>query len=549
MKKNLLLFFAFAALSTNILNSQSTTPKFLSVLSSNYNLSNDFVVPIGNAQALSVGNTRYSGVYGNDGIGTTTITRLDSAARPLWSKFYDFRDTGTSHFNSVFADIKQAVDGHFGLVGNTGVYLPNFSSYPASGSGFIVKINSNGAVLWTSKFANQATSYYVPLSLTACSDSGFAVCGKVLPVPGSILGCMFIARINKTGSLLWMKKDTSTIVSSASSIVNVGDTSFYLLGARKYAGKEVSTLWRFGANGTLQWMKHYDLNTANNTGFSLVSTGDGLVCIGGNYEVYLYKVNYNGALVFAKKYDASHYYTSYENCRPKIKLLKNQGLLISNPGGSPAAIITNSLGNVQWNVSIRGFNSPSDATQLNNKDFLFTENTNYTYVTIDKDTLVWGQEGFIVTDSLGSGNGRCYVKSNITSSTTVLSATTISTLFQNTGTLSPFQTTVTAINTSQFVGCLGYPTGIAESSLTQLKLFPNPASHSINFVSDNMNLEGSSFALFNLDGKEMLHSELHTLGEVTSVTIDGLPSGVYFYRLQCPQNETIVGKLIIAQGD
>lgn len=549
MNKILLAFFTSIFLYTQTASSQNNTPKYLSVLSGNYGLSNYHLVPVGNAQALSVGNTRFSWVFMGNGMGAATITRLDSAARPVWSKFYDMRDTGTNHINSVFADIKASVDGNFGLVGNTGVYTSQFGGTMNYGSGTIIKITPNGNVLWSSKFVDTSAQKFIPQSLAACSDSGFVVCGKVLAGTTSIASKCFIARVGKNGNLLWMKKDTSSVSSVAHSIVNIGDTAFYMIGAQTIAGQDITTIWYFNAAGAIQWTKNYELSTNTNSGYSILHAAGALYCVGSQPQLQLFKMAYSGAVVFAKTYSAYAANGSEENCKPKLKNIRNNQLLISNSNQTPDAVITNSLGEVQWAGGILGYNLPSDVVQLNNKDLMFSTNDNYKIMVAGKDSLVWGQVGFAVTDSLGSGAARCYSTEVVNESNTAIAVMTVATGFQSTGTLSVFQTTVISINTYTAVGCLGYPVSIREVGTINLRVFPNPASSRLFIESENSILNESKFALYTMQGELVLTTAVNSNENGSFVDITTLTPGIYLYRLETASKELQVGKLIIAQGD
>lgn len=549
MKIVLSAFIAALLLFANFVKSQSSTPKYLSVISGNYLLSNDHLIPVGNAQALSVGNTRFSWLHTGDGWGSTTITRLDSAARPVWSKQYDMRDTGTNRYSSVFADIKEGSDGNFGLVGNTGMYLSQFGNYQSYGTGFILKINTSGVVIWSNKLRDTSAQLYIPLSLAACSDTGFVVCGKILASPTSTNSKCFIARLGKNGNLLWMKKDTASVNSVAHSIVNLGDSSYYMIGTRTVANKEITTIWHLNSAGNLQWTKSYSLTANSNGGYSIIEGANALFCLGFESDLQLFKISYSGAVLFAKKYDSNIAYYLEENCKPKLKAIRNNQLLISNSAGSPAAIITNSIGNVLWSSEVSTYNLPTDVIQLNNKDFLFSKNDDYKIVVLDKDSLVWGQEGFIVTDSLGTGSAKCYNLATVSESTSTLLVNTVITGFQNTGTLTAFQTTVTIVNANAKVGCLAGPTGLLENDYLPLKIFPNPAANKLFFESGEISLNGIKFTLTDLQGKLVLSTILSSNEYGTVLALDNVSPGVYFYKIETEQKEFKVGKLIIAQGD
>lgn len=77
-----------------------------------------------------------------------------------------------------------------------------------------------------------------------------------------------------------------------------------------------------------------------------------------------------------------------------------------------------------------------------------------------------------------------------------------------------------------------------------LIVFPNPASQSVTFLLENSEESIEQIILFDLSGRALLTSTYNGVSEST-ISIENIPAGVYFYSVQKTSGEFISGKLIV----
>ena len=85
-------------------------------------------------------------------------------------------------------------------------------------------------------------------------------------------------------------------------------------------------------------------------------------------------------------------------------------------------------------------------------------------------------------------------------------------------------------------------TGI-NSSASKVLVYPNPAKESISIVCDETENKGMNFFLLNTLGKTV--KSLSLILPLTTIQLQGLNSGMYFYIVQDQQNIVMSGKLVI----
>jgi len=74
----------------------------------------------------------------------------------------------------------------------------------------------------------------------------------------------------------------------------------------------------------------------------------------------------------------------------------------------------------------------------------------------------------------------------------------------------------------------------------KIKITPNPAKNKVNIVFENNNYKELSLQIFNINGKEMFSSQLHSYPQSTEIDISKLVKGVYLVAVRNKGN--IVGR-------
>lgn len=219
------------------------------------------------------------------------IAKVDTSGSLLWEKTFNSVDY------IVGNDIIQNLDGTFIIAG-----IRIIASTTPNTDIYIVKIDSNGNVIWTQTFGSSKQEY--GNSLQATASGGYMI-------TGSNDGNLYILNVDAEGIKLWDQviyggtNGHSIIPTDDGNYVIVGDTwgDVYLT--------------KIDASGTLLWDHSYGANYQD-IGYSVQQTTDGGYILTGwkgyhfeyNYygdfefppDLYLIKTTANGSVVWEKTY-------------------------------------------------------------------------------------------------------------------------------------------------------------------------------------------------------------------------------------------------------
>lgn len=78
--------------------------------------------------------------------------------------------------------------------------------------------------------------------------------------------------------------------------------------------------------------------------------------------------------------------------------------------------------------------------------------------------------------------------------------------------------------------------------LLEAKAFPNPSKDIVNLTIKNNNFIGSSFVIYNVQGKKLSSGKLTT--EITKINIKNYKKGIYFLKVHQNKKELKVFKII-----
>ena len=91
--------------------------------------------------------------------------------------------------------------------------------------------------------------------------------------------------------------------------------------------------------------------------------------------------------------------------------------------------------------------------------------------------------------------------------------------------------------------------GLSTKSLGSLRVFPNPATGTLNLIFDNRNAgEKYNLSLFNVMGQLMKSGVITPAGlglNQQQIDVSNLPSGTYLYKIQGSEGETSLGKVML----
>jgi hypothetical protein len=191
------------------------------------------------------------------------VLKLNSVGNIVWKKTFggSDRDFGYS--------ITTTLDGGFVLTGFTNSPDGDFNGMNKGyGDIFVIKLNSNGEMLWKSTFGGSFGEE--GSSITTTSDGGFVLTGQTDSYDGDFKGMqrdsnvVFVIRLNSIGNIVWKKTFGGSRYEEGSSITTTLDGGFVLTGQSKSNDGDFSSLNK-GVNGVFVMKLDSNGNLDNTT--------------------------------------------------------------------------------------------------------------------------------------------------------------------------------------------------------------------------------------------------------------------------------------------
>jgi hypothetical protein len=240
----------------------------------------------GRATIDGAGNIYLTGVRAFSSSSQFLTLKYDPAGNLLWSSVYP--GGGQVASGNLMSDVAVNASGEVCV---TGVFYA-----PTALSTFVVKYDSNGALLWSATFVSASFSQRIMVD-----DPGNVYVGTAgTGVPPSEL---LVRKYNPTGTLLWVGAYDSPAASETLNDMAVDPAgNVYLTGTSAGSVANDVVTVKFNAAGTRQWVSRYNNPVANSYDFArrIAVDSAGSVYVGG----YTYG---NGSQqdFLALKYDAN----------------------------------------------------------------------------------------------------------------------------------------------------------------------------------------------------------------------------------------------------
>lgn len=204
-----------------------------------------------------------SGVSATGGVFSSDIfiVKLNPAGNFQWSKTY-----GGSHDETAYSII-QTSDGGLAFAG----YSNSFGPYNVFN---IIKTDSLGNILWNRLIGESGTGSHI-YSIIQISDGSFLLAGEITPT-GTGNYDMYIVKLSSNGTIIWTRTVAAAGYDMAYSIIQTADGGFVLGGYTNSFGSGGYDMYivKLNSNGTLLWSK-----TAGGAGdeqaLTIIKTTDG----------------------------------------------------------------------------------------------------------------------------------------------------------------------------------------------------------------------------------------------------------------------------------
>ncbi len=288
-----------------------------------------------------------------------------SSTELIWEKTYG----GSGDDRAFYAT--QTGDGGFLIVGST------TSIFPGETVAWMVRIDSNGNMLWNKTFLEGNGTEFRRVIKT---ENGFLLVGNTFSASGASDG--MIAQIDEEGNVIWNITIGGPNINKLLSATET-DEGFVFAGFTYPSGSTNSEAWvvKTTSDGNITWNKTYD--QAGDNAARAIVTAENNSCViagytnsseSGAYEVWLFKIDANGTLIWSRTYGAA------ESEEATALTKAENGYLIVGDKHSPETdddalmIKTDVDGNVLWQNTYGGadFDMLYDVTGLSSGGYAIT---------------------------------------------------------------------------------------------------------------------------------------------------------------------------------
>ncbi len=174
---------------------------------------------------------------------------------------------------------------------------------------YLTAININGQEKWVQRYGGGNPDRANSIIKV---DGGFVFAGMT-ETWGSDGKNMYVVKIDESGKRLWHQAFGYDYDEVVNQVIATHDGGYILVGSTNSDHRKLNDVYvvKIDANGNKQWQHHYGGN-ADEEGFGIVEDDDGYVIVGytestkdRSSDVYLLKIDRNGAVYWKKSYGAS----------------------------------------------------------------------------------------------------------------------------------------------------------------------------------------------------------------------------------------------------
>lgn len=244
------------------------------------------------------------------------IVKTDTNGNEIWSKTY-----GGAGDDYAYA-IEKTQDGGFIIAGYSNSFAPYYDIY-------IVKINSNGDTVWTSKIGGPDNDYARDV---ICVSDGYVICGWTQSF-GAGNDDVYVVKVSLNGDSVWAETYGGAENEASYSIVENPNGEFVITGYTESFGAGLDDVYFLKIDSQGNLLGENTLGGVDNDrGWEIINAPDGGYVIAGNtvsygsgnYDVYIVKTDESGNELWYRAYggtDNDHAYS--------IDLTQNLGYIVS----------------------------------------------------------------------------------------------------------------------------------------------------------------------------------------------------------------------------
>jgi hypothetical protein len=462
------------------------------------------------------------------------ITVFAQAPDILWTKTFGGDDYG--HGNSVL----QTEDDGF-LIAGLKDFIPGQLN---TGDVWLIRTDSNGDTLWTKTYGD-TSGWDEGYSIQQTSDGGFIIAGKTSSY-GAGLSDAYLIRVDDNGDTLWTKTYGGESDEYATCVQQTSDGGFILVGHTYSYGFGSSDVWliRTDENGDTLWTKTFgtpgvdfgnSVQQTSDGGF--IATGRIMSFISGAPDLYLIRINSNGDTLWTKSYNGPYFSYSLDEGKD-VQQMPDGGFFILGRTDGPVnttnsslwLIRTDSNGDTLWTKTYE-YMAGNSMQLTTDGGFIITGDTSLIRINDEADTL-W-------TKALGISDDFAYSVQQTSDGGFIVAGRT-------NNSSSPPDVWLVRVGSDGTTSAENNSTLPAQYELFQN--YPNPFNPITNISWHSPLSSWQTLKIYDVLGNIVatLVEDYRPAG-LNEVEFDAskLPSGIYFYRLNIDNKQSIVKKMTL----
>lgn len=352
----------------------------------------------GNFLLLGSPNSINGDMSDSHGQGDIWVSKIDPTGHLIWQKMF-----GGSN-NDKATGVVHATDGGYLIIGSVESYDGDITNYYGESDIWLVKINENGDLLWQKSYGG--SSYESSGSILPLQDGGYVItCTSTsedydLPPDPFGLQDIWAFKITAAGDMVWSKRYGGNNDDFAGSAIATSDNGLIILGGSFSTnipglvnnGYCDNLVIKTDSSGVIQWKRMVGGNGSDFGGFIQPSNDGGYLIMGlassnsgmfvlnhGGFDIWVYKLNVNGVVIWNKLYGGS----SLEEAGGFSKTADGNyvfvGHTLSQNGDLAGVGYRNAWivsikpnGAINWKMAFGGTNDDefSDVVELSNGEYL-----------------------------------------------------------------------------------------------------------------------------------------------------------------------------------
>jgi len=217
------------------------------------------------------------------------LVKLDANGNLQWTKTIGGKEDDKGY------SLIQTSDGGYAITGYT-------KSFGAGGwDVYVVKLDANGNLQWTKTIGGPGNE--IGFSLIQTSDGGYAITGPTYSF-GAGGADVYVVKLNANGNLQWTTTIGGKEEDVGISLIQTSDGGYAIAGSTTSSGVGEADFYvvKLDANGKPQWTKTIGAKNKNLIKSSIIQTSDGSYVIAGTTgsfgagkrDVYVVKLDKNG---------------------------------------------------------------------------------------------------------------------------------------------------------------------------------------------------------------------------------------------------------------